>query len=122
MSSPPDRSMHGSKYRPRQCPGMPGPVGAYAIHLGTEMTVQLGECSVLWGKHEELYGGLAFHSTTFSHLQALISLAPILPTFNICLWNWRREVPGEEARLPNVCLCSLTNVAWYVLISHLLVA
>ena len=47
----------------------------------------------------ELYGALAFHSITFSHLQAPhINLIPSFPTFNtcICLWNWRREVPGEE--------------------------
>ena len=45
--------------------------------------------------------------------------------FTKCLsavMNWRWEVPGEEDRLPNVCLCSLTNVAWYVLILRLLVA
>ena len=64
-------------------------------------------------------------SVSFSHLQAphitTVSF-PVLPTFNICLWNWRREMPGEEARVSNVCLCSLTNVAWYVLILCLLVA
>ena len=64
-------------------------------------------------------------SVSFSHLQAphitTVSF-PVLPTFNICLWNWRREMPGEEARVSNVCLCSLTNVAWYVLILRLLVA
>ena len=72
----------------------------------------------------ELYGTLAFHSTTFSHLQAphITVSFPVLPTFNICLRNWRREMPGEEARVSNVCLCSLTNVAWYVLILRLLVA
>ena len=52
MSGPLDRSMHGSKYIPGQCPDIFGPAGAYAIHVGTEMTVQLGECSVLWGKRE----------------------------------------------------------------------
>ena len=28
-------------------------------------------------------------------------------------------MPGEEARVSNACLCSLTNVAWYVLISYI---
>ena len=72
----------------------------------------------------ELYGALAFHSTIFSHLQApYITVSfPVLPTSNICQWNWRREMPGEEARVSNVCLCPLTNLAWYVLILHLLVA
>ena len=67
----------------------------------------------------ELYGALAFHSTTFSHLQAphITTFSfPGLPTFNICLWNWRQEMPREEATLSNVCQCSLTNVARYVLI------
>ena len=69
----------------------------------------------------ELYGALTFHSITLQAPHITISF-PVLPTFNICLWNWRRKRPGEEARVSNVCLCSLTNVAWYVLILHLLVA
>ena len=30
-------------------------------------------------------------------------------------------MPGEEARVSNVCLCLLTTVAWYVLIFRSLV-
>ena len=35
----------------------------------------------------------------------------LFPTSNICLWNWRREMPGEEARVSNICPCSLSSVA-----------
>ena len=60
----------------------------------------LGECSALWGEREGVYGALVFRSTTFFQLQAphiltTVSL-PALPTFNICLWNWRQEVSGKR--------------------------
>ena len=67
----------------------------------------LGECSALWGKREGVYGALVFRSPTFSHLQAphITVSFPVLPTFNICLWNeLKRERPGEEDRLSNVCV------------------
>ena len=70
----------------------------------------------------ELHGALAFRSTTFSHLQTShITMASFPPPI-FAYQNWRREVPGEEARVSNVCQCSLSNVAGYVLILGLVVA
>ena len=74
----------------------------------------------------ELHGALAFHSTTFSHLQTshiTIVSFPGLPHLQYLPMELEAgNAWGRGYRVSNVCQCSLSNVAGYVLILGLLVA